>query len=162
MTNSKKFFVPDAVFVVDQFDQDQVLKVIYDKLLELGYVKGDFLSHIIEREHNFPTGLDTDTLGKDIPNIAIPHTEGEFVNTRLIVPVALKNPVIFHNMIKPDETLEVKFLFMLLGNNPDGQASLLANVMRFLANTPANELREVFNFTNSEAIYEFLEQKFVK
>ena len=100
MTNSKKFFVPDAVFVVDQFDQDQVLKVIYDKLLELGYVKGDFLSHIIEREHNFPTGLDTDTLGKDIPNIAIPHTEGEFVNTRLIVPVALKNPVIFHNMIK--------------------------------------------------------------
>ena len=162
MTNSKKFFVPDAVFVVDQFDQDQVLKVIYDKLLELGYVKGDFLSHIIEREHNFPTGLDTDTLGKDIPNFAIPHTEGEFVNTRLIVPVALKNPVIFYNMIKPDETLEVKFLFMLLGNNPDGQASLLASVMRFLANTPANELREVFNFTNSEAIYEFLEQKFVK
>ena len=65
-------------------------------------------------------------------------------------------------MIKPDEILEVKFLFMLLGNNPDGQASLLASVMRFLANTPANELREVFNFTNSEAIYEFLEQKFVK
>ena len=51
---------------------------------------------------------------------------------------------------------------MLLGNNPDGQASLLSSVMRFLANTPANELREVFNFTNSEAIYEFLEQKFVK
>ncbi|WP_308556351.1 PTS sugar transporter subunit IIA [uncultured Lactobacillus sp.] len=160
MTNSKNLFVPDAVFVLDQENQDQVLKKVYDKLLELGYVKGDFLSHIIEREHNFPTGLDTSTLGKNIPNIAIPHTEGDFVNTRLIVPVALKNPVVFHNMIKPTEALEVKFLFMLLGNNPDGQASLLASVMRFLADTPENELREVFNFTDSHAIYEFLEQKF--
>lgn len=162
MINSKKFFAPDAVFVSDQTKQDLVLKEIYDNLLQRGYVKGNFLSHIVEREHNFPTGLDTATLGENIPNIAIPHTEGEFVNTRLIVPVSLKNPVVFHNMIKPDEALEVKFLFMLLDNDPDGQAALLASVMDFLADTPANELREVFNFTDPQAIYAFLEQKFQK
>lgn len=161
MTNNKNLFASDAVFVSDQPTQDLVLKEVYDKLLARGYVKGNFLSHIIEREHNFPTGLDTKTLGQNIPNIAVPHTEGEFVNTRLIVPVALVNPVIFHNMIKPDEQLEVKFLFMLLDNDPDGQAKLLASVMDFLADTPANELREVFNFTDAEAIYAFLEQKFV-
>ena len=91
----------------------------------------------------FLHGLDTSTLGKNIPNIAIPHTEGEFVNTKLIVPVSLTTPVVFHNMINPEQPLEVKFLFMLLDNDPDGQAELLASVMDFLADTPANELREV-------------------
>ncbi|PEG86477.1 MULTISPECIES: PTS sugar transporter subunit IIA [unclassified Lactobacillus] len=162
MTNTENLFASDAVFVSDQLKQDLVLKEVYDKLLERGYVKGNFLSHIVEREHNFPTGLDTKTLGQNIPNIAVPHTEGEFVNTRLIVPVALKQPVLFHNMIKSEETLEVKFLFMLLDNDPDGQAKLLASVMDFLADTPANELREVFNFTDPQAIYAFLKQKFMK
>ncbi|AEG41397.1 PTS sugar transporter subunit IIA [Lactobacillus kefiranofaciens] len=161
MTNTRNLFTPDAVFVTDQTKQDLVLKEVYDNLLQRGYVKGNFLSHIVKREHDFPTGLDTSTLGKNIPNIAIPHTEGEFVNTRLIVPVSLREPVVFHNMIKPDEALEVKFLFMLLDNDPDGQAQLLASVMDFLAKTPANELREVFNFTDAQAIYAFLEQKFM-
>ena len=156
MTSSKKLFAPNAIFVSDQPKQDLVLKEIYDNLLEQGYVKGNFLSHIVD----FPTGLDTSTLGKNIPNIAIPHTEGEFVNTRLIVPVSLVHPVVFHNMINPTQPLEVKFLFMLLDNDPDGQAELLASVMDFLANTPANELREVFNFTDPHAIYAFLKQKF--
>ena len=43
-------------------------------------------------------------------------------------------------MINPEQPLEVKFLFMLLDNDPDGQAELLASVMDFLADT-ANELR---------------------
>ncbi|WP_297952368.1 PTS sugar transporter subunit IIA [uncultured Lactobacillus sp.] len=160
--NNQNLFAADAVFISDQTEQDMVLKEIYDHLRESGYVKGNFLQHIVEREHNFPTGLDTATLGKNIPNVAIPHTEGEFVNTKLIVPVALKTPVVFHNMINPAQALEVKFLFMLLDNDPDGQAALLAQVMDFLANTPVNELREVLNFTDPSAIYAFLEQKFNK
>ncbi len=41
---------------------------------------------------------------------AIPHTEGEFVNARLIVPVGLKHPIKFKNMVNPSQELEVKFL----------------------------------------------------
>lgn len=156
----QEVFALDAVFVSSETDQDQLLKNIYDHLLEKGYVKGNFLSHIIEREHNYPTGLDTSTLGDDLPNIAIPHTEGEFVNKRLIVPVALKEPVIFHNMIKPSEKLSVHFLFMLLETNPDGQAKLLSQVMTFLAKTPVDELRHFLNFTDPDAIYQYLIQKF--
>lgn len=153
-------FAPDAIFVSDQSSQDKVLEEIYDHLLDSGYVKGNFLSHIVEREHHYPTGLDTKTLGSDLPNIAIPHTEGEFVNKRLIVPVALRNPVIFHNMIKPSENLEVKFLFMLLETNPDGQAKLLSQVMDFLARTPEKQLRNFLNFTDPDAIYAYLLENF--
>lgn len=159
MTNSK-IFARDAIFISNQDTQDLVLKDTYDELLKSGYVKGDFLGHIIEREHNFPTGLSTKTLGKNLPNIAIPHTEGEFVNKRLIVPVSLTNPVIFNNMIKPQEKLEVKFLFMLLDTHPDGQAKLLSLVMDFLAKTSEKELKNLFNFKDPDTIYEFLLQKF--
>ncbi|KRL90123.1 PTS sugar transporter subunit IIA [Lactobacillus kalixensis] len=158
--NKSAIFSRDAVFTSFQSNQDQLLKEIYDKLLDLGYVKGDFLAHIIEREHNFPTGLDTSTLGENLPNIAIPHTEGEFVNKRLIVPVALENPVVFHNMIRPDEELSVKFLFMLLETNPDGQAKLLSQVMNFLAKTPEEDLRNFLNFKDPDSIYEYLLQNF--
>lgn len=156
----KSVFAADAVFVSSETDQDKLLKNIYDHLLDSGYVKGNFLAHIVEREHNFPTGLSTKTLGTDLPNIAIPHTEGEFVNKRLIVPVALTNPVVFHNMIKPDEALEVKFLFMLLETNPDGQAKLLSQVMDFLAKTPEEELKNFLSFTDPDAIYQYLIQRF--
>lgn len=159
MTNSK-IFARDAIFISNQDTQDLVLKDTYDELLKSGYVKGNFLGHIIEREHNFPTGLSTKTLGKNLPNIAIPHTEGEFVNKRLIVPVSLTNPVIFNNMIKPQEKLEVKFLFMLLDTHLDGQAKLLSLVMDFLAKTSEKELKNLFNFKDPDTIYEFLLQKF--
>lgn len=159
MTN-KNYFAQSAVYVMDGANEDEVLQKTYDQLLKGGFVKGDFLEHIIAREHKFPTGLNLDTLGKNLPNIAVPHTEGEFVNTSLIVPVALKNPVIFHSMIKPSEELEVKFLFMLLDDHPDGQAQLLSQVMDFLAKTPADELRNFLNFEDEEAIFQFLEQKF--
>lgn len=156
----KVVFAANAVFVSKQTQQDQLLKEIYDRLLAHGYVKGNFLAHIVSREHHYPTGLDTGTLGADLPNIAIPHTEGAFVNTRLIVPVALTQPVLFGNMIKPAQKLPVKFLFMLLETNPDGQAKLLSLVMDFLAQTPVADLRRFLNLTDQRAIYAYLEQHF--
>lgn len=155
-----KIFAANAVFVSNQSNQDDLLKEIYDQLLKAGYVKGNFLTHIVRREHLYPTGLDTSTLGHNLPNIAIPHTEGEFVNTRLIVPVALNKPVAFGNMIKPAQKIPVKFLFMLLETNPDGQAKLLSLVMDFLAQTPVDKLRSFLNMTDAQAIFTYLTAHF--
>ena len=135
----ESIFASDAVYVSSETDQALLLKEIYDKLLEHGYVKGDFLAKIIQREEQFPTGLSMKTLGKD-----------------------LVNPVEFGNMVNPKEKLSVKFLFMLLENNPDGQAKLLSQVMDFLADTPEKQLKILFNLHDPETIYEFLRQKFTK
>ena len=102
MTVATSLFAPDAVYTSDKTSKEEVLEEVYGKLLKSGYVKGDFLSHIIEREEHYPTGIDTSPISKELPNVAIPHTEGEFVNARLIVPIALKHPIKFQNMIEPD------------------------------------------------------------
>ena len=43
-----------------------------------------------EREKSFPTGLDMEFLGKDLPNVAIPHTDIIHNLTENIVVVRLK------------------------------------------------------------------------
>lgn len=156
----KELFAADAVFVCDENNQYETIKKVYEQLRDLDYVKGDFLSNIIKRENDFPTGIDTSNLDKDLPNIALPHTEGKFVNTTLIVPVKLARSITFHNMVRPSEKLPVSFLFMLLDDSSDGQARLQAKVVDFLAHTQGRQLSTLFNLNSPEAIYEFLKQRF--
>ncbi|MCT3347780.1 PTS sugar transporter subunit IIA [Lactobacillus hominis] len=158
--DKKKLFNKKAVFVTDKTDRNEIFRDVYQELLDLGYVKGDFIQNIIEREDKYPTGISTRPLSHDLPNVAIPHTEGKFVNKQMIVPIALKQPVKFNNMVNPTETLEVKFLFMILNDNPDLHSNILANIMDFLAQTDVEDLNDLFNETDPEQIYDFLETNF--
>lgn len=162
MLKTQSLFASDAVFVADEANRNDIFKAVYQKLLDKGYVKGDFLAEIIKREDSYPTGLSTAPISKELPNIAIPHTEGEFVNARLIVPIALKTPVIFNDMINPSRELKVKFLFMILNNDPEGQANMLAMIMDFMAKTPVDKLNYLFNLTDNTKIYQFLSENFVQ
>ncbi|MBN7276803.1 PTS sugar transporter subunit IIA [Lactobacillus acetotolerans] len=160
MADVTSLFAPDAVFVSNGKNSKDVFQEVYDKLLEKDYVKPEFLFEIIKREEDYPTGIDTSPISKDLPNVAVPHTEGEFVNARLIVPVALKQPVQFKNMIAPDHELEVKFLFMILNNDPEGQANILARIMDFLRATPVSKLKKLFNLTSPKDVYQFMSENF--
>lgn len=153
-------FAKDAVYISDAVDRDMVFSDVYRNLLKAGYVKGNFLSHVLEREDLYPTGIDTSPISKELPNIAIPHTEGEFVNARLIVPVLLKHPIRFNNMVDPQKTLDVSFLFMILNNDPTGQANVLAQIMDFLAHTSVDKLMELFSLDSTKEIYDFLTENF--
>ena len=153
-------FAKDAVYISDSVDRDMVFSDVYRNLLKAGYVKGNFLSHVLEREDLYPTGIDTSPISKKVPNIAIPHTEGEFVNARLIVPVLLKHPIRFNNMVDPQKTLDVSFLFMILNNDPTGQANVLAQIMDFLAHTSVDKLMELFSLDSTKEIYDFLTENF--
>ncbi|WEV40135.1 PTS sugar transporter subunit IIA [Lactobacillus sp. ESL0681] len=160
--SQNSLFLPDAVFVSNAKDSKELFEEISAKLLAKKYVKEDFFVQITKREKNYPTGIDTSPIAKELPNVAMPHTESEYVNARLIVPIALSEPVVFYNMIVPDEQLQVKFLFMILNNDPEGQANILAQIMDFLRLTPVSELQRLFNFTNPEQIYQFMSENFKK
>ncbi|WP_125570527.1 PTS sugar transporter subunit IIA [Lacticaseibacillus songhuajiangensis] len=159
-TTSNTLFDPTAVFVSEQTTQEGVFKEVSDKLLEMKYVKPEFLKNLAEREKNYPTGIDMSVVNPDYPNIAIPHTEGNFVNVRMIVPIKLAHPVEFGNMIDPSQHFQVSFLFMILNNDPDGQANVLSEIMGFLTTTPAEDLQNFLGETNKAAIYSFLNTYF--
>ncbi|MCA9764845.1 MAG: PTS sugar transporter subunit IIA [Carnobacterium sp.] len=153
-------FLPDSIFLSEQTSKEAVFKDVSEQLVKKGLVKETFLENLIKREESFPTGMDLFVVNPSLPNIGIPHTEGEFVNTRCIIPVKLMTPVTFNNMIHPSATLEVSFLFMILNNDPGAQTNILSDIMGFISTVDPKQLNEFFNYTDTEKIYQFLQEKF--
>lgn len=155
-----KLFKKDAVFVSDKNPKEVVFEEVANELFKKGYVKDDFYEKLVERESKYPTGMDMKVVDEELPNIAIPHTESEYVNETLIAPIKLEKKVKFNNMINPEESLEVSYLFMILNDQKEKQANILAGIMDFLNSTDSKELKEFFEYEDTEDIYDFLTNKF--
>lgn len=103
--------------------RDDVLTKMGGKLLERGYVNGDFIHAIIKREQEFPTGIETQTMG-----VAIPHTDTEYVNQASIMVGVLTEPVVFQQMVSDDE-IAVNIVFMLAIKEPEQQLAMLQRLV---------------------------------
>ena len=161
-TIEQDLFDSSLVFIEDGTDQDTIFKQVSDKLVALGAVKPDFYQHLREREKAYPTGIDMSVVNPDYPNVAIPHTEGEFVNVRKVVPIRLKQPVEFANMIDPNQKFNVSFLFMILNNDPEGQANVLAQIMDFLTTSSEKTPNRLFHAEDTATIHDILATSFKK
>ncbi len=157
---SSTFFFEDTVFVSDYTTQDEIFADVSNRLLAAGHVTSEFLENVIERERNYPTGLDMSPVDPELPNFAIPHTEPEFVNTCRIVPVKLMHSVEWHSMTDPDQIVEVSFLFMILNNDAQAQVGILAQIMDFVNSLGAERVKYLFSLTDPHEIYEFLVENF--
>lgn len=153
-------FSKDSVFVSNADSKEAVLAEVTEALLKAGYVKENYLEHVLEREKNYPTGLILSNISETFPNIAVPHTEPEFVNTTKIVPVKLTNPVVFQNMSSPHKDLPVDFVFLILNSNKTSQVHLLSDLILFFQQEDKKEMEKFFKLTDADAIYEYLQANF--
>ncbi len=150
----------DTTYVLNVSTKEEIFEKISSDLLKKDLITESFLEKIIERERSYPTGLNMRPVNPEYPNIAIPHTESEYVKTTRIVPIKLMKPVLFNNMIDPSETLEVSFLFMILNGKGETQAGLLAQIMDFINSSNKNELLSCLNSDDPKRIYEFISNNF--
>lgn len=147
---------PATCFVVQATDRTEMFTKVYQQLFEQGLVANGFLEEVIQREEDYPTGLDSRNLGAGLPNLAFSHTEGCFVKKQRIVPIRLLEPIVFKSMVNPEQELPVGFCFMLLDDKADGQAKLLSQTMTYLSQAGVSELKELFALTKPQEIYDFL------
>lgn len=108
--------------------EDEVFAIVADRLSELGMVNDDYLKGIASREREFPTGLITQHL-----NIALPHSDPEYVNRPFIFIARLKNDITFKQMGDSQE-MPVKDLFFLGIKNGKDQVGLLQAFMNLFMN----------------------------
>lgn len=104
-------------------DMDAINKLathLYDK----GIVKETYIPAVQQREVDFCTGLQFETMG-----VALPHTDSIHVNQQAIAIGVLKNPVTFHHMGMPDVDVEVSLMFMLAIQKPEAQITFLGKMM---------------------------------
>lgn len=160
MSSFDTLFTKDRIYVSNQTSQENVFNEIHQDLLRQNCVTEDFLQNLLEREKNYPTGIALTPIDPELPNIAIPHTETQFVKASGIVPVKLNYPITFYNMISPKEKLSVSFLFMILNQNGQDQTGLLAAIMDFINACGKDELVTFFNTEDPAELFNFLENNF--
>jgi PTS system galactitol-specific IIA component len=77
---------------------------------ERRYVDENYLSALLKRELEFPTGL---AVGED-SNVAIPHGDIKYVLRESLVVIKTKEPVLFRKMNERDKTKTVDIFFSSL------------------------------------------------
>lgn len=150
------FFSKDLVFCLEADNQEQLFDQVATLLEEKKVVTDTYRSALIEREKMFPTGLDMEFLGKDLPNVAIPHTDTIHNLTENVVVVRLAKPVTFHNMIAPDKEVEVSLLFFIINNSSSSQTNILAQLMDFF--TGNGYLEALSKITEPEALFQYISE----
>jgi transcriptional antiterminator len=97
----------DLIFKDLKVDKSSdVIRVMGSALLKKGFVKEGFINLVIEKEKNFPTGLNT-----PIP-IALPHADSSYAIKEGFSIAVLKQPVYFKDMSDPKKILRVKLVIM--------------------------------------------------
>ena len=150
------FFSKDLVFCLEADNQEQLFDQVATLLEDKKVVTDTYRSALIEREKIFPTGLDMEFLGKDLPNVAIPHTDTIHNLTENVVVVRLAKPVTFHNMIAPDKEVEVSLLFFIINNSSSSQTNILAQLMDFF--TGNGHLEALSKITEPEALFQYISE----
>lgn len=103
--------------------EEELFELVGKRLLQLGYVNEGYINGLKERERVFPTGLITQFL-----NIALPHTDPQYVEEPFIFVARLLEPVSVKQMGDGQE-IEVKDVFFLGIKDGSKQVSLLSTLM---------------------------------
>ena len=145
---------PALVFTdVDVSSSDDIMHQIGGAFIREGYAKESYIQALIERENEFPTGLDVDGYG-----VAIPHTNVAHVNKEGTAIAVLRNPVTFHVMGgDDDETIDVSIVFMLAVVDPNKHIDELQRILAIIQDTAV--LERLKHAKNAQEIIKTIEEK---
>jgi PTS system galactitol-specific IIA component len=127
--NLSQLLLPEAILLQDHAGSStEVIEKLGELLRQKGCVKDDFVEATLRREATMPTGL---PLGGEY-NAAIPHVDLEYVLSPAVGMATLREPVVFRNMVDPDEEVPVQLVFMLALDRPKAQIEVLQQVANLL------------------------------
>ncbi|CCQ95104.1 conserved hypothetical protein [[Clostridium] ultunense Esp] len=133
----------------DNYDAMEKLgNILYTK----GYVKDTFIDAVIEREKEYPTGIQ----GAEF-NIAIPHVDNCHVKKPGIAIGVLKENVLFSRMDDPNKELDVKVIFLLAIKTPEYHLEALKEIMNLVQNAKA--MNEICQCKNSKEIIKIIKRE---
>jgi len=112
--------------------REEIIRKLGSLLLENRYVKDTYTQAVLDREIQYPTGLQARVTG-----VAIPHTDTEHVLKPAVAIATLENPIIFNGMGMPDTKVEVDIILMLAIHDPKLVVSILRKVIFILEDDEA-------------------------
>ena len=149
----KDILFPECILThVKAESKEEALGRLFEALNAAGKVKPSFYEAILEREKNYPTGLE---LGEW--NAAIPPVTPDHVVTSAMGVAVLDTPVTFQRMDNKAETVEVKVIFNIALDANGKHLDILQEIMGVVAN--ADVMRRLVRAETSEQIIKILKQE---
>lgn len=143
----------DLIFrEVEAESYEDVFRIIGGELVKKGYGKLDYVKGLIEREREYPTGLDIDGFG-----IAIPHTPVNFVDRPATAIGILKKPVTFIEMGTEDDEVEAQLVFMLAVVDPKAHIDQLQRIISIIQDKEV--LKNIKETDNPKEIIDIIRRK---
>ena len=131
-------------FNLEVESRDELLKIVGSSLQNKGFVKETYVEALLEREHNFPTGLPLKI------GVAIPHTSIEHANENKLVFVKPTHSLTFNEMGNEDGVVEVEFIIFLVICDEKDHMDVLSKIITII-----QEEKIVENILKSESLVEF-------
>lgn len=122
----------------------EVIQYLGKTFLKNEYIKEEYITDVLIREENFPTGLELKNMG-----IAIPHANPDNVLKNGISILKLKNPVRFSNM-ETGEDVYVSMAFMLALKDPNDHLKMLQSL--FIMFQKEEVMDELINVSSKDEI----------
>ncbi len=136
-----------VAFGLQAKDAKEVIVSLAQRLYEQGLVAVEYGAQTWAREELHPTGLPTKPFC-----IAFPHADADGVNQSSLAIAIMNQPVKFQNMADPEESLDVRMVFMLANRNPEEQIQTLRNLaMLFGQPEKLIELRDQTSLEGAES-----------
>ncbi len=131
---------------------EDVFKKLGGVVIKEGYAKDSYVDALINREKEYPTGLDASGVG-----IAIPHTDVAHVNKSGTAIAKLTKPVTFIQMGTDDEEVEVQLVFMLAVKDPKTHLSKLQAIITMIQDPEF--LKRLIEAEDVDSIIEIIKEK---
>lgn len=137
---------------LDLKSSEEVFRTIGGTLTEEGYCKDTYVQALIDREKDFPTGINMGNFG-----IAIPHTDRGHVIKGGVAIGQLRTPVEFYQMGSMDEEVCAKLIFMLAVDDPKSHLTFLQRILQVVQD--GNVLEKLIKAKSKNEIYEIIREK---
>lgn len=110
---------------VSSSDRDEILRHLSHLLEGRGYVGASYADAIVEREHDYPTGLPFEHIA-----IAMPHADPDDVHESAIAIGRCSKRPLFNSMETPGNQLPVDLVVLLAVKNPEMHLAVLSNLIQ--------------------------------
>ncbi len=128
-----------------------MFEFLYDCVKKKGLVYDAYLEKIIEREAEFPTGIQLSNIG-----IAIPHTDAEYAKGDAFVVMTSEEGIPFKNM-EDGVDLKANVIIGLVFYDKDKHVEYLQSLVELFQNEEA--LIKIKNSKDIDEIYNLLMSK---
>lgn len=148
-------FEPSQIVIIEEeLSKEDVLIRLANVLYKKGIVKQSYLSAILERENNYPTGLEVQGI-----NVAIPHCDIVNVNHGGLCVGIIKKGTKFAKMDDPDTEVSVQMVVMLALNEAHGHVEMLQKIIALIQNqellseiVSTNEIQKIYDLTKDKLL----------